>query len=641
MSELLSSGNLESLSGCTVGNYVIEWRLDNENGDIVFVSASSDEIDTGIKAVHPFKNEVVQSGTLKPVIRFCELNNIKYSAKPMVGAKLSPDFETCLPPVIVDNWNCESIYNPTTNYKFNLIFQRNNFSVDDKIRDYKYYFNLNTKYIGFIFSPDDIVDEIKIRYCTQLNPEGILIENFLAGVEVLNANDFTTTEIQNVFNPSNYPIEPKRVNKRYETDVKNIIDLDSVALNNGFTRSSNDYLHIYINGAYNNPDFNETYWLNGLQCIDNINEATDYSENVKLDLNSLSPESLKYNENTCAFRFEYENTNFIGAYDKESYFHVSTFSHVESSTLSPLQPVGGSIYTTKKFGFNVKLVTEYNLSYTQTITKPNYIDYSKITVNNTLGNIEIIFESLDTYNYYVDWLQTYTNNIYNNYFVNDPTKKNYYTNLRLGFFKNGMNCGDDKTQQYYRIHPLSFSQINYGNTTNKTINIPLTQITNGFNNLPCDGGLYSDINSIVNQINTAYSDVHTFDSYCFDTTNKAIKYISGIYIYPIVQNFTKIGWLGKEFSTYINDIYDLTNKGFVNVGNYYVLFFGYYRLTITADFTSLGGYDNSNSTHRQMVLDNWKLEINNTLINGIYTTSSFTKIYEVENGVEIYKQSPY
>ena len=64
----------------TLGDYLIEWRLNSTTGTTVFITGNAGNTDPTIQSYHPIIYEPVQAGILYPVLRYIEINSVKYSA---------------------------------------------------------------------------------------------------------------------------------------------------------------------------------------------------------------------------------------------------------------------------------------------------------------------------------------------------------------------------------------------------------------------------------------------------------------------------------------------------------------------------------------------------------------------------------
>lgn len=95
----LSCGTLSSLN-CIFGDYLIEWRMSSYTGYEILRSGEGP--DPLIAVQHPFFDYPVDCGTLYPVIRYVDIDGVRYSPYIGVGDIYSPDLLECLDPVIVD-----------------------------------------------------------------------------------------------------------------------------------------------------------------------------------------------------------------------------------------------------------------------------------------------------------------------------------------------------------------------------------------------------------------------------------------------------------------------------------------------------------------------------------------------------------
>ncbi|MFW5847359.1 MAG: hypothetical protein ACOCVF_00370 [bacterium] len=620
----LESGELNSVNGCQIDDYVIDWKKDNISGSTVFTSAAPDNLE--YQATHPFKDEPVSSGTLYPVIRYAVLNGEKYSAEPMAGAKLSSDFKTCLSgqAITIDEINCATQYNQDGNYDYRLIYDRTLYS-SNKSREFNFNLNTSNKYVAFALEGDDIADQIKIKYCSDSNPEGVLIENFVTGIRLLNSYDLNTTTLESNHFPVDYPNTPK-FHYHYYTgpNVRNVINLDLVASDNGITRTNNDWLNINIIGSYNNSNYNETKWETGLICLDEHLPVPDYTEATEIDISSLNENSLKYLENSCGrFILTFNNKGTFNRYPYDYYYNYF---------------INASVNGTERLT-SIDIREEYVIS-TSTLSS-NKVFFTETTVEKTVGKLKLTFTNNELYKLYVDSIKNRLNYLstYGGYNASRTnTEYQYFCYIIVGIYKEGLNCGDDKNFYRFFIHPSS--TFDFGNEvdTNEII-INLNEIEVGIDDLECDGGLYNNATHRATQINETYNSVFNFTSRCFTDDITGQKHFVSIYIKREPIDNIKTSSFKYYFPSYINDNYDLLNNGFyIENNSWYSLYFYNIKLEITADLTN---YNNNDSADRAKVENNWILYANNKYIDRNDSSSGWTKIIEVSDGNVIYSFDPF
>jgi len=107
MATTLSANRIIS-NYATVGDYLIEWRNGSVTGTAVFRSGEGS--DPLIQAIHPFTDELVQSGILYPVIQYIYFNGVKYTLVYDAENNYSPDLLRCLELdyVQIEGVNCSS-----------------------------------------------------------------------------------------------------------------------------------------------------------------------------------------------------------------------------------------------------------------------------------------------------------------------------------------------------------------------------------------------------------------------------------------------------------------------------------------------------------------------------------------------------
>ena len=163
MATLLSAAKLKSDYG-TIGNYLIEWRKDSVSGTPVFITGEGS--DPLIQAVHPFTDEIVQSGTLYPVIIYAYFNGQKYTLVPNAGDNYSPDLLHCLELYyqVIDSITCSSGGAGTYSHVYSYV---NN--LDPAInasRTIKFDLNSDgtTNFFAWYFQGFEVVDQLTITY---------------------------------------------------------------------------------------------------------------------------------------------------------------------------------------------------------------------------------------------------------------------------------------------------------------------------------------------------------------------------------------------------------------------------------------------------------------------------------------------
>lgn len=456
---------------CGLGNYAIEWRQDAIDGPIVFVSGNQGNLDEDIEGYHPLVDEIVQGGTLYPVIRYAYLDGQKYTAEYEEGVLHSPDFSSCLSPVVVDVLTCGDT-NYTGDYDYQLIRE---VYTGEKSRSIKFDITSSSNYLAWGFNAETIADGIKIYYCTLADRDGILLDFIISGTSGITTN----------YNPIDYPNNPIVINTGYARVVKYITDFS------GITYTAGDFLKIEIIGNYYTPTQDDTKWTLYLKCFDILGEVYDTSNFHTID----STPVMNWNNVNCYYTVTYDTIDQIPKIGgiTSSFFYKYLYMNQEgSSTINSLN--GGGCYLSWKenitwnggigsgcFTLNgsityTKVSTGVQLSFT------NSLDYDK-----AISDINLIING----SYYDDYLSATDKDIA------------YYGNYWINGYNPGTSCDNPGTSIYWQIH-LS-SEITYDPINKQTLffAFPTTPITN---NMDVPEGDCND-----NGYNRAQSEVYSMN----------------------------------------------------------------------------------------------------------------------------------
>lgn len=476
-------------TNCTVGDYVIEWRWNSRTGTPVFITGHG--TDPAIQAPHPFYDEVVLAGTLYPVIRYVYFNGEKYTSTLEEGALYSPDFIDCFDPVVVDAVNCSSTLGTDPIYPYTIDYVNSTDGGLNRSRLIKYDLSADTYYLAWSFGGATVADQIKIYYCTLADPNGVLIENFISGINGI---------VQDLY-PSNYPTNPKVTGSMYggTNPVAIVTSLDS------FTFQAGDYIKIQIIGSIYEPSVTNTNWTVKLKCltIDGLDCSTFIADTGMSKITS-TPTFTYTGDPTCAYKISYPTLDspFVNLPAKSTspsslyrYFNgfwnwygPSGGNLFGNSFASPV--VEGLRWSTTAGGYTTYTSTSYNVCM-------NLQPGETITVSKVGFNMIYTFTDITDYNKYVSDIAAFKASA-NYLFWQGLTGSDsrYYAAFRIHTIV-ATSCGDIASNYYNYFFfgaPIAYDAIA------KTITITCDVPTNTYVDSDCDN-TYEQIASIIATMN--------------------------------------------------------------------------------------------------------------------------------------------
>jgi len=331
---------------------MVEWRLNSTSGTVVFTTGSRYEYDVAIQREHPFVDEIVESGTLYPVIRKILIGGYTYTPTYESGNRLSSDLLTCLPSVVITPITCDSTYgvDPDNVYPFNLIYENKNDGGLNKSRIFTYQLYNDTKYMAVEFFGFEVSEQLKIYYCTTNNPNGTLIENWVHGLYYTGSTHLTTyvylrTSIYSGMSwnggglyPVNYPTNPRIAYINYS----NCNPLRFVFKMTDFTWTNGDYLKFEIIGSVFEPDKINTNWRLRLDCVDELDVLScDY--NLSSDVNKINstPIMVYSGDPECNYIVYYNTLSGYTLPDRTNPNTPWMHRYITSNILSSGNSIGG------------------------------------------------------------------------------------------------------------------------------------------------------------------------------------------------------------------------------------------------------------------------------------------------------------
>jgi hypothetical protein len=477
MSLYLSANKLTSDYG-TVGDYLIEWRLGSVSGDAVFITGEGS--DPLLQAIHPFEDEIVQSGTLYPVIIYSDFNGQRYTLQPDSGDNYSPDLLQCLELyfVVIDSVNCASGGAGTYSHIYTYVNTLD--PAIDASRTIKFDLNADgsTNFFAWYFQGFEVVDRLTIYYYhinDIENPDKLI--DWKIGSN-LTGDDFTS--------------DPKKYDF---SSIHSVIDLQPYNHENG------DYLIIEVIPRTEEPTNLNTNWTLSVKCLETFDDNT-YENNMRvIDTDTVA---MIWDNVNCVYHVTWQNlVPYTIPTHYENYLDTRYLDYLEIAF------VGFDYYTKNDFTFHVQLrnkidTTKGSINYSTTCAALN----GSLNITKTGNQLVYTFTNSTDYNFYKTSYNTILANTTWATQSTDPYVRSYYnhifTNERIG-----TTCGDSYTDQSVYIWDAE-NQFVFDDGAN-TITITLTTFS-----LPieedCDD-LYDETYVIKSNIDGAISAV----DYSIDT----------------------------------------------------------------------------------------------------------------------------
>lgn len=171
-------------SVAVVGDYVIDWYMD---GTLRFTSATADAGITNYIA-HPFSGTLglpVPGGVYTPVIRWVEVNGIRYTSQYDEPGTYDPSLIDCLDDVYAEDYTCDNggVYG---NYSHSVSYNYVTASIyETATRELTMDLDVSTDYIPWSFTANSVYDVLSIYYVH--NGVETLVEEWTVGDGVAGA----------------------------------------------------------------------------------------------------------------------------------------------------------------------------------------------------------------------------------------------------------------------------------------------------------------------------------------------------------------------------------------------------------------------------------------------------------------------
>lgn len=486
---LLDVGVLTS-DTATIGDYVIEWRLEGITGELKLVSASTQAVaDTDIQAFHNPNNfpVVLEAGTYYPVLRWVEINGVIFHSDPTQGDVYGEDLINCvdlievLEPIIVENLSCANgITSTDSDYDHMISYNNEDNPPENANASLTFYLNDDgsTKYLAWSFVGFAVSDTVSFYYENAAGDRTFL-ESAIVGNDV---------------NDTDYTITPVEVDYFKFDSVVNLKNIPYVF---------GDKVYITVTPSSKQPSNKNTNWILYLKCLGDVFTCDYLNEGARI----VDPCSIvgTYSETACRLTVSYSMMEVL----KSSY---------ERTYLMP----GGGGSNALEANFNVNATYNYASNYGTCVDMADTVTYSKS--GNTLT---IDFEDAAAY---TGWKAKYLSDIAAldlAGYTTDTSSYLYYMYIRLYTYHGPeitTNCGDSLSQSnisFHRSAVPTWDDINHIVTITQA-----ADIVNETTNVSCDD-TWEEINA--NLINMNYMRNRT-DGWTVTTKMRHSGYLAGRYI---------------------------------------------------------------------------------------------------------------
>lgn len=516
----ITAGNLSSTCG-PVTDYTIGWYLNGNYSAPVITSGFGNTFTYQFQ--HPLTGNgaiPVLAGNWEGIIHDIKINGVTYSSVSGSGGGQLIPFNSCFDTVVAEPLNCENgAFQGIAKYSHQINFNSQAVGATSAPVSLTYTLNPTTKYFAYLFKAYSVWDEIEIKWKSgdpnaTSNPSFYSQPIYLEKIRIGGGLPQSSTASLATFLPNGAPdftqsaVWPKE-SSQYWQDFRRVLTLTTLPTSSN--PSFPDLLEITISP---NPSNNNTQWQAAFQCLDDFDCADCTFDNWPNNLPKISQIHLQKDYTCPKQRIEFTVS---GCYDDSDFLSnvipddplntlsgnlISSFDSVTNGTLYvPLQP-----------NSYISLLDDQVCSWQGANTVPDCGPSSTgtITLNNTPGQIQLIFDL------YSDFLHYYNdlNYITGQYpglptcpGTTDTTYYKYYV-LKVPIQQSPTaNCGDNSTFPligFSYIDYLNTTYVNAGNPNASTweIIIPRNPLFNCYPPNPC----YSCppiVNGFVNNANTA------------------------------------------------------------------------------------------------------------------------------------------
>jgi hypothetical protein len=613
----LSCGEMKLTLG-TLGDYFIEWHLGSPSGTIVFTSGKTADLGE-VQVQHPFTNEVVFAGTLYPIIKYADINGIRYSAYWNGVERFSPSFLSCLNfdnntpgTVIIDAIECDTVLGTDPLYPYHLAYTNGVDLADNKSRTLKY--NIcgpGMKHLAVEINSYQVADQYKIFYCTLEDAIGVLLDNWIHG----NRDSSGAALIKNLY-PSNYPTNP-RIALYGQTGTSPLCFITDIS---DFTFTAGDYLRIEITGAIYEPTNSNTNWYIKFKSLTSI--AGSFIANTGISKIVDVPSISFLSDPNCRYEIAYNTIDDIDAVPyrwatempnmyKYLWFWISQYSNPANTYMENPVRLG---MPWKSAGSNFGLFSNTGFGSYSNLDAGENVNLEK------LGNDYIFtFSDVDDYNKMkADIAQLKVHSSYTTWQGLTDADSRYYA-AWLIYFRIAENVGDNTGATY--IMYFWFGDTVVFDDVNKKITWTCQTPTNNF----ADPGDCNNVDQIVANIVSVINTVKNVANFSEHTHIRAVGwyYSTWPYYYEDKQPYREFIYGFSIEDVFVNGLLDMASMGFMKgiiPGAYYANMWVLPRYQDKVTFKDY--YDHA---HR---LANWKLERKTYLRTDNPVDTAYETVYE-------------
>jgi len=539
---------------CTIGNYVIEWRLNSSSGSVVFVSGNAGNPDVDIQAFHPLVDEVVFAGTLYPVVRYIYINGSRVTSDYEIGALYAPDLIDCLSPVVVEAVDCSTVLGTNILYPYSLSYTNTIDVGVDKSRTIKYDISNDTTYLAWEFTPYLVSEQLEIFYCTSGGATETLVDNFVMGARNGSGAAFTS----NLY-PSSYPTNYRTYYMGSSGEVlKFITDIST------FGYVAGDYLKIRITGSVWEPAITNTNWVIRLKCLTDADiDGAFYDTTISKITDT--PAMVYIGDPSCNYNVTYNTTTAPGAQNKltSPYF---IYKYMQMLNNYVFTPVGNGNYTNPVntgVRWSTTGSTQYIYQGSGPITCMNMAAGQTRTVVNNTTDCTFIYTDIADYNAAVNDISTIqATAAYTTWLTYDDSDVGYFAYYFIRHIYVASTCGDTQTVVNFNFHFAT--TLTYDSSTPGAYTIKFTHVI-PTNNTPdigdCDN-THDVVDQIVATLNVTKNYVFSIPAYATSHARAATS-VAAITAYGSLTNETTRTQYSYFYiqDVLLNNIFDLSLLG--------------------------------------------------------------------------------
>lgn len=542
----ISAGMLQLTTGI-LGDYAIEWRLDAEDGELLFVSGNLGNTDTNISRYHDpavpgFIDEVVPGGTIYPVIKYIYVDSVRYDGYYSEGTNYSPDLRLCLTATPVEEMTCDG-GNQLTDYSHSISYNHTNPNgqSSSRVMIFQYPNDGSEAYFAFSIFAEDVADLFDF-YAVKEGPTDTVTHLVGAMVGAVQAeNDGLVLSGDSLYDSSKtrYRSTTQYTSFRYDY-VINLTGIDC------------DYIRIEVTASADYPIQTKTIWdvdfkcLNTFTCptyIVNTGWTTIDVDNINVVWSSGTCEYICYVPSFALYSSPTDYTKYISNRKIIGYINNSS-SGLNTICRIPINIDGDRV--------------NFNVGTTCSALNGNL----SLTKDETANILKIEFSNRDDMLYYKSSYDT-VHDDYRMAYSTDNTDIDFYKYITLFQKVRFTDCNEDGyTDSYYYFHPSCpvtfndvpgdyYMEILHPTNTNDPTNLyPLHHPFVG--GLPPVCGDLDELgnNSFIGLINQSFN-------YSIEQIDSNYKVQNPFYGTYLISGFTDQNWtIAREYADYYRPAVD-------------------------------------------------------------------------------------